>query len=147
VIALDTNILVYAHRPDCPFHAEARDVVRRLATGAEPWGVPLHALVEFLAVVTNTRIWKQPSPLRVAFDQIAAWRESPQLRVLTEDGAWWPTFEEVAVRGQATGAALHDARIVSCCRYNGVTELWTADRDFSRFPAIRIRNPLVPRAG
>jgi hypothetical protein len=28
------------------------------------------------------------------------------------------------------------------CKVHGVTELWTADRDFSRFPGLRKRNPL-----
>ena len=143
MIAVDTNILVYAHRPECPFHEAAQRVLGDLAAGPEPWAIPLHCLVEFLGVVTNVRLWRQASTLPEGFAQVAAWRESPHLRLLTEDPTWWTTFEEMSTQAKASGGALHDARIASCCRYNGVAELWTADRDFSRYPALRARNPLV----
>jgi predicted nucleic acid-binding protein len=38
---------------------------------------------------------------------------------------------------------VHDARIAALCLQHGVRELWSADRDFNRFPALRTRNPLV----
>ena len=37
---------------------------------------------------------------------------------------------------------IHDARIAAICLHNGVTELWTADRDFSRFKPLKTVNPL-----
>ena len=43
-----------------------------------------------------------------------------------------------------SGAAIHDARIAAICLDHGVDELWTCDRDFSRFPDLRTRNPLIP---
>jgi predicted nucleic acid-binding protein len=45
------------------------------------------------------------------------------------------------------GAQVHDARIAALCLHHGVTELWTADRDFGRFPELRTRNPLIDAAG
>ncbi|MEK6245650.1 MAG: hypothetical protein AABM33_14270 [Pseudomonadota bacterium] len=53
------------------------------------------------------------------------------------------TVQDVAVRGRIEGGAIHDARIAALCLHHGVKELWTVDRDFSRFPALRVRNPLV----
>lgn len=44
------------------------------------------------------------------------------------------------------GALIHDARIAACCLTGGVGELWTVDRDFSRFPALKTRNPLITLA-
>jgi hypothetical protein len=41
------------------------------------------------------------------------------------------------------GAKVHDARIAALCLSHGVAELWTADRDFSRFPSLTTRNPLI----
>ena len=61
MIAVDTNILVYAHRPESPLHEESDQAIRRLASRGHPWGIPCHCLVEFAAVVSNTRIWKHPS--------------------------------------------------------------------------------------
>lgn len=43
----------------------------------------------------------------------------------------------------ATGAMVHDGRIAALCLHHGVSELWTADRDFSRFATLAVRNPLV----
>jgi hypothetical protein len=55
------------------------------------------------------------------------------------------TPRSLAVDGRATGGALHHARIAALCLDHGVSELLTADRDFSRFPALRVRNPLIDR--
>ena len=71
VTGVDTNLLVYAHRRDSPWHDQASRLVRGLAEGQTAWGIP------------------------------------------------WP------------------------CRVHGLRELWTADRDFGRFPDLRVRNPLV----
>jgi len=49
----------------------------------------------------------------------------------------------VAPPARTQGGAIHDARIAALCLYHGVTELWSADRDFTRFPALAVRNPLV----
>jgi predicted nucleic acid-binding protein len=62
MIALDTNFLVYAHRSDNPFHILARAAISRLTQGLLPWGVPVACVHEFLAVVTNPKIFKEPTP-------------------------------------------------------------------------------------
>jgi uncharacterized protein len=45
--------------------------------------------------------------------------------------------------GKIAGAQVHDARIATLCLQHGVRELWSADRDFSRYPALKVVNPLV----
>ena len=79
MIAVDTNILVHAHREESPFHAPAYACVEMLANGAARWGIPWPCLHEFLAVVTHPRIYAPPTPLDRALDQVEAWRESPTL--------------------------------------------------------------------
>jgi uncharacterized protein len=143
VIALDTNILVYAHRPECPSHGRAFSSIETLAASTTRWGVPLHCLVEFAAVVTNMRIWRVPSTPTHVRQQVEAWLECPRMQVLAEDESWWTMFCECLASGRASGGQVHDARIASCCRYHGVTELWTADRDFGRYPWLSTRNPLI----
>jgi toxin-antitoxin system PIN domain toxin len=143
VIAVDTNILVYAHRPEAPFHDAARRCVAGLAEGRGAWAIPFHCLIEFTAIVTQPRIWQTPSTLAGAFDQVHAWRESPRLRVIGDSDSGWPTFETLARQARVGGGALHDARIAACCLHHGVSELWTADRDFGRYPTLQCRNPLI----
>jgi hypothetical protein len=47
-------------------------------------------------------------------------------------------------RADCDGGAVHDARIAAICIAHGIEELWTSDRDFARFPDLRIRDPLIP---
>jgi uncharacterized protein len=143
VIALDTNLLVYAHRKDSPWHDQACVRVAELAEGAAPWAIPAACLHEFLAIVTHSRIYRPPTPLGLALDQVEAWRESPSLVTLTETEGYWTAWRRVLERSKATGATVHDARVATLCLHHGVRELWTADRDFSRFADLVTRNPLV----
>ena len=72
-----------------------------------------------------------------------AWFESPSLVVLGESPSYWETFRELAINGKLAGPVMHDGRVAALCRDHGVRELWSADRDFGRFPAVTVRNPLV----
>jgi predicted nucleic acid-binding protein len=117
VIALDTKILVYAHREDSPFHEAALRCVAELAAGS--------------------------TPLTGALDQVDAWLEWSSLTLLTESAAHWPTLRVLLVGGHIVGAQVHDARVAALCRQHGVRELWSADRDFSRFAGLAVVNPLA----
>ncbi|MDR0479405.1 MAG: PIN domain-containing protein [Burkholderiaceae bacterium] len=143
MIALDTNLLVYAHRVENPFHVAAARLVHDLAEGKEAWAIPWPCLHEFYGVITNPRIHPIPTPIDVAINQIEAWLESPTLHLLAETSEHWPYLRELIVKAKVQGPMVHDARIAALCLAHGVRELWSADRDFSRFPSLRVRNPLV----
>jgi toxin-antitoxin system PIN domain toxin len=143
VIALDTNILVYAHCEDSPFHEAAFQRVAELAEGPAVWAIPWPCLHEFLAIVTHPRIYAPPTPLTRALDQVDAWVESPTLTLLAESAAHWQTLRALLTGGRITGAQVHDGRVAALCRQNGVRELWSADRDLSRFAGLAVVNPLV----
>lgn len=142
MIAVDTNILVYAHRKDSAFHARAAECVRGLAEGSAQWAIPWPCIHEFLAVVTHPRLFKLPTPLPVALAQVSAWQESPSLRLLAEEEGYWRVLSELLASTRVVGAKVHDARIAALALYHGVGELMSADRDFSRMGALAVRNPL-----
>lgn len=144
MIALDTNILVYAHRRDSTFHDRASACVKTFAEGQTAWAIPWPCLHEFMAVATNPRIFKTPTPPAVALAQIEAWRASPSLRLLAEEDGYWPVFVGLVRSGRIQGAKIHDARIAALALAQGVTELLSADRDFSRMAPLAVRNPLAP---
>lgn len=143
MIAVDTNILVYAHREDAQWHQQAYARISELAEGRMPWAIPWPCVHEFLAIATHLKIYSPPTPLRVAIDQVESWLESPSLVLLTESEKYWPGFRSLLDAGKITGPQVHDARIAGLCLLHGIRELWTADRDFSRFPGVRVRNPLL----
>lgn len=143
MIAVDTNILVYAHRAETPFHEQAASCIRLLAEGAKPWGIPVSCLHEFMAVATNPRIFKPASKPEQALAQVDAWLASPQAHVLHSGAQHWQTLAELTRKGKLSGGQFHDARIAAICIENGVSVLWSADRDFGRFKALKTTNPLV----
>ena len=143
MIAVDTNILVYAHREDSPFHAAAVRQVAEIAEGSAAWAIPWPCLHEFLAIVTHPRIYVPPTPTSTALAQVDAWLESPTLVLISESDQHWTELREQISKGQVGGGRIHDARVAALCRQHGVRELWSADRDFSRFAGLTVVNPLT----
>ena len=144
MIAVDTNILVYAHRRDSPWHERAAHCVRELAEGEATWAVPWPCIHEFLAIVTHERIYSPPSSPEEAIAQVQAWLDSPALVLLAEADGYWAILGRLLAKARVTGPRVHDARIAALCLHSNVRELLSADRDFSRFGSLRTRNPLVP---
>jgi predicted nucleic acid-binding protein len=93
--------------------------------------------------VTHPRIYTPPSAADEAVAQVDAWTESPSVVLLGEGVDHWTRLRGLLASGRATGGRVHDARIAAICLSHGVRTLWTADRDFSRFPELAVRNPLV----
>src|SRR5690242_10896845 len=78
-----------------------------------------------------------------ALGQIDAWLETASAVLLAEGETYWPRLLDLLADGKISGAAVHDARIAALCLTHGVQALWTADRDFTRFPRLRTVNPLI----
>lgn len=144
MIAVDTNLLVYAHRRDSAFHEKARKSISALAEGSAPWAIAWPCAHEFFAIATHPRIYKPASTIDQAIAQIDAWLQSPTLVLLAESETHWSVLREMLLHGDITGPAVHDARIAALCRQHRVSQLWTADRDFSRFADLKTVNPLGP---
>jgi uncharacterized protein len=143
MIAVDTNILVYAHRRDADFHEPAAEALGRLAEDGRSWAIPWPCVAEFYSVATHSRIYDPPSTVSQAADQIDIWTESPTLVTMGETSGAWTLLRNLILDAKVTGPMVYDARIASLCIAHGVRELWTADRDYGRFPGVRTRNPLV----
>lgn len=143
MIAVDTNVLVYAHREDSEWHRVAVARMVELAEGQGPWAIPWPCVHEFLAIVTHPRIFSPPTPLAAALGQVDAWLESPALVLLAESDGYWTRLRNLLRAGKVSGPKVHDARIAAVCAQHGVRELWSADRDFNSFPGFRVINPLV----
>jgi uncharacterized protein len=142
VIAVDTNLLVYAHRTDSEFNDEAYACIEQLASGPARWSIPWPCVHEFYSIVTHPRIYDPSSSSEQAIEQIEAWLESPSLDLIHEASNYWDALKPLLTAGKVAGPRVHDARIAALCLAHGVAELWSADRDFGRFPALRTRNPL-----
>jgi toxin-antitoxin system PIN domain toxin len=145
LIAVDTNLLVYALREDSPWHDSARGHLVDLAEAGSPWAIPAPCLHEFLAIATHPRIYLPPTPSSVAIDFVQALFESPTLQILSETDGYWDIFIALMSSAKIVGPKVHDGRIAALCLHHRVAELWSADRDFGRFPELKTRNPLVSK--
>ena len=143
MIAIDTNLLVYAHRTDADFHSKALHSLRQLAEGNARWAIPWPCIHEFISISTHPRIYAPPSPLDLALKTLQTWIESPSCVTIGEGYGYFELLATLATAGNIRGPMIHDARIAAICLQNGVSELWTADRDFSRFGKLKTRNPLI----
>jgi toxin-antitoxin system PIN domain toxin len=133
LIAVDTNILVYAHREELPKHAPARDRLVALAEGHPRWAIPVFCLGEFLRVTTHPRLFDPPFTVEEGCEALNRVLQSPSLLILNPGERYWPLLAEAMREGAAAGNLAYDAQVVAVCREYGVTSLLTEDRDFDRF--------------
>lgn len=137
MIAVDTNVLIYAHREELPQHETARRRLIALAEGSARWAVPVFCLGEFARVITHPRIFDPPFTASEACDALSRVLESPSLTILMPGERFWALLAEVIPEGDAVGNLVFDAQIAALCLEAGVSALLTEDRDFDRFKELR----------
>lgn len=140
MIAVDTNILVYAYDRRAPEHERALAAIAGLA-GEQAWAIPWIVVGEFYAVLTNARRWRLPRR-DDAVAALDAWIGAGAM-LLGEPPHHWPSLRALLLDARPLGPHVHDTRIVAVCLAAGVSELWSSDRDFGRYPGLRVRNPLI----
>ena len=135
-IAIDTNVLVYAHREEMDKHDAAQALIGHLVAGGTPWGIPVFCIGEFLRVVTNRSFFPVPTPLDVALDTIDGLLRSPSVRLLRPGESYWGIFRRVALQANVSGNLVFDAQIVAVCLEHGYRAIVSDDRDMRRFDGI-----------
>ena len=133
MIAVDTNVLVYAHRGELPQHARARRRLTALAEGAAQWAIPVFCLGEFLRVITHPRLFDPPFTTDEACEALTRILKSPSVVILLPGGRFWPLLRQEVTEADASGNLVFDAQIAALCLEVGVGTLLTEDRDFARF--------------
>ncbi len=137
MIAVDTNILIYANRAELPLHTLARTRLAQLAEGAVPWGLPVIAAWGFVRIVTQP-IFDPPTPTGQAVEFVDRLLASPSVRVLGPGPRHWEVLSTILDEAQVRGGLVTDAVIVALCREYGVDMLLSNDRDFHRFPGVKV---------
>jgi uncharacterized protein len=141
---IDTNLLVYAYVPALADHAAARRWLEQTLTDDEAVGLAWATVLGFVRVVTNPRIFKVPLLLDSAVEVVDAWLQQQAIELVLPTPRHWTTLREMLITGQAGGSMTTDAHLAALAREHGAT-IYTTDRDFQRFPDVRVVNPLAPR--
>lgn len=137
MIAVDTNVLIYAHRSETRRHREALARLTALAESESPWALPVFCFSEFVRVVTHLRVFTPPSTLETALEFLDRLLESPSLRLLLPSPVYPAAFRQACQSAEVRGNLAFDAQIAAVCLEHGVRDLVTADRDFGRFGGLR----------
>jgi toxin-antitoxin system PIN domain toxin len=135
----DVNILVHAHRQECPSHAAAASFLTILAEGDAPFALSEPALQGFCRIVTNPRIFRPASTLKDVFRFIDALTSRPHAVLLRPGPRHWDIFRQLCERSAASGKLVADAAHAALAIESGC-EWVTTDSDFARFqPTLRWR--------
>lgn len=141
IVALDTNILVYAHREEAEHHQAAKRLVARYADGDAPWALAWPCLYEFLRVVTHPRVFHPPTRQTVAWQAVESLLDSPSLMLLTETQTHRHLLGDIVASASLAGNLFHDAHIAALLSEHGIHEILTTDEDFRRFAGLKVTHP------
>jgi len=143
VIALDTNLLIYAHREGTPEHARARTAIAAALADPRGWGICLPTIAEFWSIVTHPKMSGGASPARTVTQFF-------HYLVTEGGGSIWvpgPGFGERLTRWAASlkvrGKRIFDLQIAVIAFEHGAREIWTHDQNFVSVPSVKVRDPLL----
>jgi hypothetical protein len=143
VIAVDTNVLIYAHRRAVPEHRRAKRAIERAAVDPRGWGISLATVSEFWSIVTHPTASGRPSTPDEAVRFIAALEEDAGMQVWSPGAGFGRRLAQTAADLDVSGARIFDLQIALTAFENGAHELWTHDAGFTRMPGLRLRDPLA----
>lgn len=142
MIAVDTNLLVYAHRSSLPEHRRARRAIERASGDPRGWGIALASVAEFWSVVTHSAS-PRPSTGREASAFLAALETGAAMQVWVPRTGFATRLLQLASDLEVAGVRVFDLQIALTVFEHGASELWTHDRSFTRVPGLRLVDPLA----
>jgi uncharacterized protein len=141
MIVLDATLLLDAYDSRAKEHAGAQTWIEQTLSGGELVGIPWQTAYAFLRVVTNPKVPGERLSLAEAVKIVEEWEAQPNVRFLGPGEQHWKILRRMLLEGQAHGPMVTDAQLAALVIEHG-GELYSADRDFARFPGIQWRNPL-----
>ena len=138
VILPDINVLVYAHRKESPRHAHAAEIVTQIATALVPFALSSFVCNGFIRIVTNHRIYREPTPLKQALVFVESLIARPNCRQIEPSESHWLIFKQLLQETKATGNLVSDAYLAAIAIEHGC-EILTDDSDFSKFSMLKVQ--------
>jgi toxin-antitoxin system PIN domain toxin len=141
LIAVDTNILVHAHRLESEGHHKCKEKLKKLAHGIDLWAIPMFCIGEFIRIVTHVKIFEPPSKIEQVLSNIDSLLESPSVELLLPSEKFWFFLKREISETNCRGNLIFDAMIVALLKEHGINEILTLDQDFRRFKGIKVISP------
>ena len=141
MILTDANLLLYAYNVDAAEHDTSRQWFETQLSGPNLFCFAWQSITAFLRISTNQRAFATPLSTKEATSIVSEWLERPQTVLLTPGDKHWAIFQKLMESGQTRGPLVMDAHLAALALEHGAT-LASSDRDFSRFPGLKLINPL-----
>ena len=142
MILIDANLLLYAYNSESPHHEPSRNWLEATLSSGQPVRFALVTLLAFVRIASDRRIYTHPLSPTEACSLIESWLSQPNVRLLQPGPRAWRHLTRMCEEGQAKGALVMDAHLAALAMEHGAS-IATADRDFMRFPDVRIVNPVA----
>jgi uncharacterized protein len=142
MIAIDTNLLIYAHRAGCPENRAARRALQKASSDSRGWGVALPSIAEFWSIVTNPNLLSGVSPSKHALGFLQALIVEGRAAVFLPREGFWERLARLAAGLNVQGSRIFDLQIGLTAFENGASEIWTHDARFTTLPGLPVHDPL-----
>jgi toxin-antitoxin system PIN domain toxin len=139
---VDANILLYAEDANSPMHEAARLWWDEQLSGTDSVYLCWPVLTAFLRIGTNRRVFANPLTVEEAVARVQSWLDQPCTQIIVPTERHWILYQELLTKGQAAANLVSDAHLAALAIEYGCL-LYSADSDFSRFPGLKWRNPLI----
>lgn len=141
MILIDVNLLLYAYNPSFERHARAQTWLEGALNRPDPVRLSWAGMLAFLRIATSTRAFESPLSVAEATSIVDSWLARPMVAILDPGERHWEVLSHLLKTTHARGADVADAHLAALAIEHGAT-LCTSDRDFAKFPGLRILNPL-----
>ena len=142
MIALDTNILVYAHRAGSPEHDKAKVAVLKAVEDSRGWGISLPTIPEFWSIVTHPQIPGGTSSAQVITQFFYYLLNEGNGELWGPGSGFAQRLMQLANRHKVRGRRIYDLQIAAIAHEHGASEIWTHDRSFISVPGLKVCDPL-----
>lgn len=144
MIVVDLNLLLYFNDISSPLHARAKLWAEEAVAAGDPIRILWTAIVGFLRIVSHPRLQRSLSPSQTV-EAINEWLEPGAAEPLTAGPRHREIFRRFIKACQVRVDLFTDARLAALAIENNAV-LHANDRDFSRFPGLKVRYPLQESA-
>ncbi|MDQ1483048.1 MAG: uncharacterized protein QOF35_1124 [Actinomycetota bacterium] len=143
MLLLDVNVCVYAFRRESRRHADFRAWLEQALSGSELVGVPEQVLASLVSLVTNYRIYKDPSTPTAVLSFCDAILDAPTAVRVRPGERHWQIFHDLVAEHGLRGNDIPDASLAALALEQGATWV-TTDRGFARYQGLTLLDPLAP---
>ena len=141
MILLDLNLLVYAYDETARHHSKARPWWEDRLNGSQMVGLSWVALLGFIRLLTNPRIFQNPYSPGEILTIVGTWLEQPHVKIIHPSERHFTLLAELIRQIGTAGNLTTDAHLAALAIERGLV-LQTTDADFARFPGLKWENPI-----